>query len=165
MTVKKIRKIGDPVLREKCKTVDSIDNNVIKLVKDMIDTLTNDEVAGIGLAAPQIGILKRIIIVNFNDKIEAFINPVIEIIDDEKITEEEGCLSIYSIKTSVKRSKKIKLTARDLKNMEIELEAEGMLARIFQHEVDHLNGILFIDHLSPKEREDFLTKVNGEFNI
>jgi peptide deformylase len=165
MTVKKIRKIGDPVLREKCKSVDAIDNKVIKLVEDMIDTLTNDEVAGIGLAAPQIGILKRIIIVNLNDKVEAFINPEIEIIDDEKIIDEEGCLSIYSVKISVRRAKKIKLTARDINNMEIEIEAEGMLSRVFQHEVDHLNGILFIDHLLPKEREDFLTRVNGEFNI
>jgi peptide deformylase len=165
MAVKKIRKIGDPVLREKSKEVDIIDKKITQLVEDMINTLTADTIAGIGLAAPQIGVLKRIIIVNFNDKIEAFINPAVEIINGEKIEDEEGCLSIYSIKTKVKRAKKIKIKAIDLKGEKIELEAEDMLSRIFQHEVDHLNGILFIDHLSPQERKDFLSKINEEFNI
>lgn len=136
MAVKKIRKIGDPVLREKSKDVDIIDQSILKLVEDMIDTVSDESVSGIGLAAPQIGILKRVIIVNLGDKFETFINPEIEILDDFKESESEGCLSIYSVKTEVKRPRKILFTAKDLKNKKVIIEAEGIAARIFQHEVD-----------------------------
>ncbi|MCL5070300.1 MAG: peptide deformylase [Actinobacteria bacterium] len=165
MAVKKIRKIGDPVLREKSRAVDTIDKNILKLVKDMVDTVSDGGISGIGLAAPQIGVLKRIIIVYLNEKFEAFINPEIKILDNEMLEDEEGCLSLYSVKTTVKRPKKIKLSAKNLKGDEIELEAEEMLARIFMHEIDHLNGMLFIDLLSPKARKDFLSKINREIKL
>ena len=165
MAVKKIRKIGDPVLREKCREVETIDKNVLALVEDMIDTVSDAGISGIGLAAPQIGVLKRIIIVYQDEKFETFINPEIKIIDNEMLEDEEGCLSLYSIKTNVKRPRKIKLSAKNLKGDEVELEAEEMLARIFMHEIDHLNGMLFIDHLNPKARKDFLSKLNREINL
>ncbi len=81
------------------------------------------------------------------------------------LEDEEGCLSLYSIKTNVKRPRKIKLSAKNLKGDEVELEAEEMLARIFMHEIDHLNGMLLIDRLNPKARKDFLSKLNGEINL
>ncbi len=165
MAVKRIRKIGDPVLREKSREVGTIDKNILSLVEDMIDTVSDDGISGIGFAAPQIGVLKRIIIVYLNEKFETFINPEIKILDNEMIEDEEGCLSVYSIKTSVKRPKKIRLNAKNLKGEEVELEAEEMLARIFMHETDHLNGVLFIDHLSPKARKDFLSKLNKEIDL
>jgi len=165
MSVKKIRKIGDPVLREKSREVETIDKNILALAEDMIDTVSDSKISGIGLAAPQIGVLKRIIVVYLNEKFETFINPEINILDSEMLEGEEGCLSVYSIKTNIKRPKKIKLRAKNLKGEEIEFEAEEMLARIFLHEVDHLNGMLFIDYLNPKARKDFLSKLNGEINL
>ena len=140
MAVKKIRKIGDPVLREKSKDVDIIDQSILKLVEDMIDTVSDESVSGIGLAAPQIGILKRVIIVNLGDKFETFINPEIEILDDFKESESEGCLSIYSVKTEVKRPRKILLTAKDLKNKKVIIEAEGIAAEYFSMKWTILTG-------------------------
>lgn len=159
MAVKKIRKIGDPVLREKSKNVGKIDSKLLELVNDMIDTLNNE--GGVGLAAPQIGITRRVIIVNFDDKIRTFINPVIEVLDDKKIESDEGCMSIYSIKGfCVKRFPRVKVKAKDLEGNDITLGAEDLLARIFQHEIDHLNGILYIDHLDRKSKRELLSKIN-----
>lgn len=159
MAVKKIRKIGDPVLREKSKNVGKIDSKLLELVNDMIDTLNNE--GGVGLAAPQIGITRRVIIVNFDDKIRTFINPVIEVLDDKKIESDEGCMSIYSIKDfCVKRFPRVKVKAKDLEGNDITLVAEDLLARIFQHEIDHLNGILYIDHLDRKSKRELLSKIN-----
>lgn len=159
MAVKKIRKIGDPSLREKSKNVGKIDRKLLGLVNDMIDTLNNE--GGVGLAAPQIGITRRVIIVNFDDKIRTFINPVIEVLDDKKIESDEGCMSIYSIKGfCVKRFPRVKVKAKDLEGNDITLVAEDLLARIFQHEIDHLNGILYIDHLDRKSKRELLSKIN-----
>ena len=159
MAVKKIRKIGDPVLREKSKNVGKIDSKLLELVNDMIDTLNSE--GGVGLAAPQIGITRRVIIVNFDDKIRTFINPVIEVLDDKKIEGDEGCMSIYSIKGfCVKRFPRVKVKAKDLEGNDITLVAEDLLARIFQHEIDHLNGILYIDHLDRKSKRELLSKIN-----
>ncbi len=160
MAIRKIRKIGDPVLREKSKTVEVIDKSLFSLVEDMIDTVSDEDVAGVGLAAPQIGILKRVIVVFTGEKFETFINPEIAVLDKKMIQEEEGCLSVYSVKTSVSRPKKILFKATDLKNKSVTIEAEDIAARIFLHEVDHLNGILFIDHLKPSDRKEFLAKIN-----
>lgn len=161
MVIQKIRKLGDPVLREKSKKVDVIDKNILKIVRDMIDTVSDEDVSGVGLAAPQIGILKRIIVVFTGEKFETFFNPEIIIIDNDTVDELEGCLSIYSVKTNVLRPKKIIFKAMDLKGKEVEIEAEDIAARIFLHEVDHLNGVLFIDHLKPEERKIFLSKITG----
>ena len=159
MAVKKIRKIGDPVLREKSRSVEKIDSKLLELVKDMVDTLNSE--GGVGLAAPQIGITRRVIIVNLDDKIQAFINPVIEALDNKKIESDEGCLSIYSIQGfCVKRFSRIKVKAKDLKGNDVTLIVEDLLARIFQHEIDHLNGIIYIDHLDRKSKRELLSKIN-----
>jgi len=162
MAAKKIRKIGDPVLREKSRDVEVIDKSLLGLVEDMIDTVSDEDVAGVGLAAPQIGVSKKVIVVNTGEGFEAYINPEIKILDKEKISEEEGCLSVYSVRTSVLRPRKILFKAKNLKGEVVEFEAEDIIARIFLHEVDHLNGILFIDHLEPSERKEFLSKISGE---
>ncbi len=159
MAVKEIRKTGDPGLRERSKEVEKIDSKLRKLVKDMTDTM--NEMGGVGLAAPQIGVTRRVIIVNIGAKIQAFINPVIKVLDDKKMEGDEGCLSIYSIKGfQVKRFNKIKVKAMDLKGNKITLTAEGLLARIFQHEVDHLNGILYMDHLDKKSKSELLSRIS-----
>jgi peptide deformylase len=159
MAVKEVRKIGDPVLREKSKKVEKIDESVTQLVRDLTDTLK--ETGGVGMAAPQIGITRRVFIVNVDNKIHVFINPEIEVLDDQKIKSDEGCLSIYSIKDfNVKRFSKVKVRAKNLKWKDVEVVAEGLLARIFQHEIDHLNGVLFMDHLDRKSKQELLSRVN-----
>jgi len=159
MAVKEVRKIGDPVLREKSKKVEKIDESVMQLVRDLTDTLK--ETGGVGMAAPQIGITRRVLIVNVDNKIHVFINPEIEVLDDQKIKSDEGCLSIYSIKDfNVKRFSKVKVRAKNLKWKDVEVVAEGLLARIFQHEIDHLNGVLFMDHLDRKSKQELLSRVN-----
>ena len=114
MAIKKVRKIGDPVLREASSNIEKIDKPVLGLVRDMLDTLEKE--GGVGLAAPQIGITKRIIIVRYEDKVETYINPEIEVIENKRIEGDEGCLSIYSIQGfQVKRHPKIKIRAMNIK--------------------------------------------------
>ena len=159
MAIRKVRKIGDPVLRETSNNVEKIDKPVLDLVSDMLDTL--EEEGGIGLAAPQIGITKRIILVRYEDKVETYINPEIEIIENKKIEGDEGCLSIYSIQGfQVKRYPRIKIRTTNIKGNTEEFIAEDFLARVIQHEVDHLDGIMFIDHLGAASRRELLEKIN-----
>ncbi len=159
MTVKKVRQIGDPVLREKSKDVEKIDDGVLTLVKDMLDTI--GEEGGVGLAAPQIGVSRRVIVVEMGDKMEVFINPEVKILGKDMVELIEGCLSIYSIMDyNVRRYKKVEVKAMDLEGREVGIKADDLVARIFQHEVDHLNGILYIDHLDSKSREELLSRVN-----
>ena len=159
MAIKKVRKIGDPVLRETSSSVGEINKSVLGLVSDMLDTLEDE--GGVGLAAPQIGITKRVIIVRYEDKVETYINPEIEVLENKKFEDDEGCLSIYSIQGfQVKRYPKIKIRAKNLKGNTEEFIAEDLLARVIQHEVDHLNGILFMDHLNAASRRELLEKIN-----
>ncbi len=159
MAIRKIRKIGDPVLRETSSNIDKIDKPVLGLVSDMLDTLENE--GGVGLAAPQIGITKRIILVRYDDKVETYINPEIEVIENKRIEGDEGCLSIYSIQGfQVKRYPRIKIRTTNIKGNTEEFIAEDLLARVIQHEVDHLDGIMFIDHLDAASRRELLEKIN-----
>ena len=159
MAIRKVRKIGDPVLRETSNNVEKIDKPVLDLVSDMLDTL--EEEGGVGLAAPQIGITKRIILVRYEDKVETYINPEIEIIENKRIEGDEGCLSIYSIQGfQVKRYRRIKIRTTNIKGNTEEFIAEDFLARVIQHEVDHLDGIMFIDHLGAASRRELLEKIN-----
>ena len=159
MAIRKVRKIGDPVLRETSSNIGKINKPVLDLVSDMLDTL--EEEGGVGLAAPQIGITKRIILVRYEDKIETYINPEIEIIENKRIEGDEGCLSIYSIQGfQVKRYPRIKIRTTNIKGNTEEFIAEDLLARVIQHEVDHLDGIMFIDHLDAASRRELLEKIN-----
>ncbi len=159
MAVKKVRKIGDPVLRETSSNIEKIDKPVLDLVSDMLDTL--EEEGGVGLAAPQIGVTRRIILVRYEDKVETYINPAIEIIENKRIEGDEGCLSVYSIQGfQVKRYPKVRIRAKNLKGNTEEFIAEDLLARVIQHEVDHLDGIMFIDHLNAASRRELFEKIN-----
>jgi peptide deformylase len=143
MSPLQIRKIGDPVLRTKAKKIDEITEKINDLIDNMFETMYSED--GIGLAAPQVGILKRIAIVDIQeDNKIVLINP--EIIEEEgKAVMEEGCLSIPGETGDVIRAEKIKVKTLDRDGNEIEFKAEGLEARAIQHEIDHLDGILFID--------------------
>ncbi|MGI5875352.1 MAG: peptide deformylase [Dethiobacteria bacterium] len=154
MALRNIRRKGDPVLREKASRVRRITSKLYPLLDDMVETMI--EAQGVGLAAPQVGISKNIIVVRNKENIMEFINP--EIIDSEgEITDIEGCLSIPGIYGEVPRSAKVRVEGLDREGKLIKIEAEGFFARILQHEIDHLHGILFIDRairlLTPEEIE------------
>ncbi|MCX6347449.1 MAG: peptide deformylase [Actinobacteria bacterium] len=159
MAVKNIIKIGSPVLRQISEKVEKIDKGIFSLIKDMTDTITFEEYNAVGLAAVQVGVLKRVIVINWG-KIEAYINPEIEIIDKEEEEQHEGCLSLYSIGCKLKRPKKIRVSAITPKAIKITFEAEGMLARIFLHEIDHLEGKLFIDYLDKESKRELMLRVS-----
>jgi peptide deformylase len=154
-----VRLLGDPVLRQKAEPVGAITADMRKLIADMFDTMYAEE--GVGLAAPQVGISERIIVVDPHDdetKPFALINP--EILDAGAETEknEEGCLSIPGIRDLVERSVSVRVRGLTETGEVLELEADGLLSRILQHEIDHLNGILFLDRLSPLKRSMAMKK-------
>jgi peptide deformylase len=144
MAVKDILKFGNPILKRTSRKVDIIDKEIHDLVKDMKDTLYST--TGIGLAAPQIGVLKRVILIDLRDGDEPIIliNPVIaaKIGQEEEI---EGCLSYPGYEGKVSRPKKVTVRGTNLKGEKAEYTAEGLLAKAFCHEIDHLDGILYTD--------------------
>lgn len=145
MAIRVIIKDSDPVLRETSKTVTKFNKNIHKLLDDMADTMY--DAGGVGLAAPQIGILKRAIVLDPNDDetgLIEMINPEIVSKSGEQ-TGPEGCLSIPGVNGEVCRFQKITVKGQDRDGNEIEMEVEDYIARIFQHEIDHLNGVLFTD--------------------
>jgi len=160
MAVLEIIEVPDPVLRKIAEPVWDYNPALEKLIQDMADTMYS--APGIGLAGNQVGVLKQIAIVDVSppDKpknLIVLINP--EIVEMEGEDEmEEGCLSIPNFRQIVKRAKKIKVRARNLKGEEIELSAEGLLARAIQHELDHLNARLILDYANPIKRELYLRK-------
>jgi len=160
MALRKIRVLGDPVLRGKSQEVKKIDESMVSLARDMIDSINSGYQPGVGLAAPQIGVSKRVIVVNYGENIEVYINPEIEILDSSQETEEEGCLSVPNLRAEVKRYKKVKFSALNLSGQKVELEAEGMQARIFQHEIDHLDGLLFIDRVDKNTKRKLMMQYN-----
>lgn len=142
MAVYQIVEIGDPVLREKAKQVPEITPNIIKLLNNMADTLYDAN--GVGLAAPQIGISKRVVVIDVGDGLLELINP--EILSSEgKETDAEGCLSIPEVYGEVTRAAKVTVKCLNREGKEITINGTGLLARALQHEIDHLEGILFVD--------------------
>ncbi|GAB6170000.1 peptide deformylase [Clostridium carnis] len=146
MAIRNIRKKGDEVLRKKCKVVTEITPRTLKLLEDMADTMY--EADGVGLAAPQVGILQRIFVIDIYDDegLRVFINPEILEKSGSQIGE-EGCLSIPGELGEVDRANYVKVKALNERGEEFILEATELLARAIQHENDHLNGELFIDHV------------------
>ncbi|MFC2821175.1 MAG: peptide deformylase [Spirochaetales bacterium] len=146
-----IVKLGDEILREKCTEVTEFDDSLHILLEAMYETL--EEADGIGLAAPQIGVDKRFFIVGLPDGTrKEFINPEITGTSVETNPYEEGCLSLPGVYHDVVRPSKVIIKAQDADGKEFTLKASGLLARVIQHEYDHLNGVLFIDHLSDEEK-------------
>ena len=144
MALRQIVQIGEPVLRKKCKHVEKIDEKIIQLLDDMADTMY--EADGVGLAAPQVGILKRIAVIDVGDGIIELINP--EIIETSGTqTDDEGCLSVVNECGPVTRPNYAKVRAMTRKGQMFDIEGEELLARAFCHEIDHLDGILFVDKI------------------
>ncbi len=142
----KIYKLGEEVLRQKCEAVkpEEINDEFRALIKEMF--LTMDEANGVGLAAPQVGIAKRFFVAMSDDDVErVFINPVITKTSSELSEYEEGCLSIPGVYETIVRPKAVTISALDINGKPFTLDAEGLLARIVQHESDHLDGVLYID--------------------
>lgn len=148
MALRNIRTVGDDVLRKKCKPVDEVNDKIRVLIEDMIDTMY--EADGVGLAAPQVGILKRIVVIDVGDGPIALINPEITYTEGSYI-DTEGCLSVPNEMGEVIRPKKLKVKALNENGDMVEYEAEDLFARAVCHELDHLDGVLFIDKLIDKK--------------
>lgn len=153
MALRNIREIGDRVLEKTCRPVAEVTPKIVDLVNDMVETMY--EANGVGLAAPQVGILKRIVVIDV-DPVEAnpiiMINPEILEVSEETQTGDEGCLSVPGKAGQVTRPMKVKARAQDINMETYEIEGEGLLARAICHELDHLDGILYV------------TKVEGELH-
>ncbi|HOJ92202.1 MAG TPA: peptide deformylase [Dictyoglomaceae bacterium] len=139
-----IRKIGDPILKKKAKNVEKIDEKIKKLIEDMFETMKFAD--GVGLAAPQVGESLRVIVIDFEENSLVLINPKI-IEQEEENMDLEGCLSIPGIEVPVKRAEKIVFEAQDINGKLRKYKAKGLFARIIQHEMDHLDGVLIIDRI------------------
>ena len=167
MSIQKIIKYPDPVLRKTTEKITAFDENLARLVEDMAETMY--DAPGVGLAAPQIGKSLKLIVVDITAKKEdepqegerqvmPLVNP--EIIAHEGTQlDEEGCLSIPELTSTVERFKKITVSYQDLQGQPQELTTENRFAVVLQHEIDHLNGILFLDHLSPLKKALYKKKV------
>ncbi|KPU43979.1 peptide deformylase [Oxobacter pfennigii] len=145
MAIRIIRKIDDEVLRKKSKIVDKVDGRINTLLDDMAETMYHAE--GVGLAAPQIGILRRAVVIDVGEGIIKLVNP--EIIESSgEQTEVEGCLSIPNVRGEVIRPLNVTVKALNEKGEEIEIKAAGLLAIALCHEIDHLDGVLFVDKVT-----------------
>lgn len=145
MAVLTIRTVPDPVLRQKAKRVSIIDGSIQKLIADMIDTM--HAASGVGLAAPQIGVSLRIAVIEMpGEEVITLINPAVIKREGERILE-EACLSVPGYQGETSRSVTVKVKAQDRQGKQFRLKGENLLAHALEHEIDHLNGILYIDHI------------------
>ena len=159
MALRNIRLQGDPVLRKKAVSVARFNEQLHRLLDDMVETMIKAQ--GAGLAAPQIGISKKIIVLRDEDKILEIINPEITESEGESI-DIEGCLSFPGLYGEVPRSARVAVSGQDRGGREIRVSGEGFLARVLQHEIDHLHGILFVDRAvrlyTPEELQNLARK-------
>ena len=154
MAAREVRLLGDPVLRQAAKPVAEITDATRALIADMFETMYAED--GVGLAAPQVGIGERVIVVDPRDeegKGFALVNPVILERSAETERAEEGCLSIPGLKEIVERPARVVVEGLDAEGRAVRLDAGDLLGRILQHEIDHLDGILFLDRVSPLKRK------------
>ena len=147
-----IVKYPDPVLREKAKAIEEIDDALLELAEGMIEAMY--EAKGVGLAAPQVGRGVRLVVMNITgepgDEL-SYVNPVV-LEANGSVEEEEGCLSLPSVTGNIRRAEKVKVSAYTLEGEKVIIEAEELVARVWQHEIDHLDGRLIIDRMSPARR-------------
>ena len=164
MAILEIVTVPDPVLRKIAAPIDNITGDIVKLSENMVDTMV--AARGAGLAANQVGVPVRLVVIDASlntkgKKHLIILNPVIVEADQEEVGE-EGCLSVPGFYEFVKRAGKVRARGIDLKGKTIEFECEGQFARAMQHEVDHLNGVLFVDYLSPVKKNIFKKKFAGQ---
>ncbi|MGW9412793.1 peptide deformylase [Arthrobacter cupressi] len=159
MAILSIRIIGDPVLRTVADPVTDFGPELAKLVADMTETM--EDVDGAGLAAPQIGVSQRVFTYRIDGVEGHIINPVLENSEDFQEDQVEGCLSIPGLAYPVRRRRATRATGVDLHGNPVSVEAEGMLARCFQHETDHLDGILYTDRLEGDDRKSALRAIRA----
>jgi peptide deformylase len=157
-----LRTVPDPVLREKALPVGAVDKDVVRLMHDMLETMYHHR--GVGLAAPQVGILKRVIVVDVEDpqdQTRAFLmaDPVILSSSEEPFCYNEGCLSIPGQYAEVIRPKTIRMSYTNIDNKRVEIDASELLSTCIQHEIDHLDGGLFVDYLSKLKRDMMIRRV------
>lgn len=164
MAVLEILKYPHPLLKKRCEKVDRIDGEVKKLIRDMTETMY--QANGIGLAACQVGVSRRVIVVDVSPidpekELFAMVNP--EVISEEgEIEHEEGCLSVPDCLEKLKRKEKVLVRGFSPAGKEIEISAEGILAIAIQHEIDHINGVLILDRISRLKREIYRNKLKKE---
>ena len=146
-----IRTYGDPVLKSQASPVTEINGKVVRLVDDMFDSLYHSD-SGLALAAPQIGVQKQIVVWDIDDEAMTLINPEIVESDGEWVYS-EGCLSIPELYVDILRPNQVLVRGLDIDGNEIEIEADELMGRMFQHEIDHLNGVLMFDRMTPDQRK------------
>ena len=152
-----IRTFGDPVLRSPALPVTDFDDKLPALAADMHETMK--AAPGVGLAAPQVGVPRRLFVFDSGEEAGAYANPEIVWRSDDTQEGEEGCLSIPGIYFPVVRAMRVRVTAQLVDGTAVDREAEGFLARIFQHEIDHLDGVLFVDRLDPERRREAMRTI------
>ncbi len=155
-----VRVFGDPVLRKVASEITDVDEKLVKLVDDMLETMYAEP--GIGLAAPQVGVGRRLFVYDVGEGPEAIVNPVIAEARGEWVYE-EGCLSVPGLYWEIVRPKEIHLTCYDLDGNEVSIEADELLARLFQHELDHLDGVMLVDHLDDDTRKAAMRTLRETF--
>lgn len=153
MAIRRIVVLGDErdsVLRQKCKRIHRVDESVKRLIDDLIDTV--EDARGAGLAAPQIGVPLRAIVTTVDDRLHVVINPEIVDMSEDEVEQDEGCLSIPGLWGPLTRNLRVTVRGLSRTGKPIKIKAEGLEARAFQHEIDHLDGILFIDRIKDRSK-------------
>jgi peptide deformylase len=152
--LRRVRKLGDPVLRASAVPVERFDSTLEAEVERMGELM--HDALGVGLAATQLGVLHRVLVYRVapEDPVTALVNPVLEWTSEEREAAEEGCLSLPGVHVEVERPARVKVRARDAEGRELEIEAEGLRARVIQHEIDHLDGILILDRIPREARKE-----------
>jgi peptide deformylase len=152
----RIRTYGDPVLNQRAREIEDVDGKLVRLCEDMITTMY--DAPGLGLAAPQVGVQKRLFVYDIGDGPRAIVNPVVSGAEGEWAFD-EGCLSVPGLSWEIIRPKQIHLTGYDLDGNEVSVEADELEARLFQHELDHLDGVLLLERLDDDTRKQALREI------
>lgn len=155
----RILEFPDPILKQKAQPLDGINAAIEKLIRDMTDTMY--QAPGVGLAANQVGVAKQVLVADVSSQEEArntivIVNPKIIELGDETETMEEGCLSVPEFRAEVERALRVVVAGKNLAGEDIEITAEGFLARVLQHEIDHLSGTLYIDRIGKLKRQRYV---------
>ena len=159
MSVHPVRLFGDPILRTPADPVTSFDDRLARTVADLMDTVAHEE--GAGLAAPQIGVTARVFVYNCGGREGHLVNPEWEPIGEERTHDNEGCLSIPGISVPTERFARVRATGFDKHGEPVSFKAEGILARAVQHETDHLDGVLFLQRLTPEHRREAMAEIRS----